>query len=55
MPKESKRKSYGVKRVEDKYICEECQSEVPMHQACPTCNKHIEWDRIIEENRRLGV
>lgn len=46
-----KRKSYGVKRIEDKYVCEECQAEVPVHQECPTCKKHIEWDRVFEESK----
>jgi hypothetical protein len=49
MAREKKRKSYGIKRIEGKYICEECQAEVPIHQDCPTCKKHIDWDRVIEE------
>ncbi len=52
MAKEKKRKNYGVKKVEDKYVCEECSSEVPVRKACPTCGKIIEWDRVLEENRR---
>ena len=46
-----KRKSYGVKRIEDKYVCEECQHDVPIHQECPICKKHIDWDRVLEESK----
>lgn len=52
MFKDKKRKSYGVKRVEDKYICEECHAEVPIKQGCPVCKKEIDWDRTLEEMRR---
>jgi primosomal protein N' len=46
-----KRKSYGVKKIEDKYVCEECQAEVPIRQACPVCKKEIDWDRVFEESK----
>lgn len=46
MAKEQKRKSYGIKKVEDKYICEECQSEVPIRKPCPTCKKEIDSNNI---------
>jgi hypothetical protein len=49
--KEKKRRSYGIKKIEDKYICDECQQEIPIHQDCPTCQKHIDWDRVIEESK----
>ncbi len=52
MAKEKKRKSYGVKKVEDKYVCEECYSEIPIHQDCPNCKKHIDWDHALEGFRR---
>lgn len=47
-----KRKSYGVKKVEDKYICEECHSEVPIRQSCPVCKKEIDWARVFTETQR---
>jgi hypothetical protein len=46
-----KRKSYGVKKIEDRYVCEECHAEVPIHQNCPTCKKHIDWGRVLGETR----
>jgi hypothetical protein len=49
MVKEKKRKSYGIEKIEDKYICQECQAEVPVHQDCPACKKHVEWDRYFAE------
>jgi hypothetical protein len=30
----------------DKYYCAECHSELPMHQDCPTCHIHIDWEQI---------
>ncbi|MGD0795530.1 MAG: hypothetical protein ABR958_08135 [Dehalococcoidales bacterium] len=50
--KENKRKSYGVKRIEDKYICEECSTEIPIRQSCPNCKKEIDWDRALQEMGR---
>jgi len=52
MAKEKKRKSYGIKRIEDKYICEECQSEVPIRKPCPVCKKEIDWDQYLSEFNR---
>jgi hypothetical protein len=49
MVAKKQKKSYGVKKVEEKYVCEECQHEVPVHQDCPACRKHVDWDRILEE------
>ena len=34
-----------------KYYCAECQSELPVHQSCPNCHSHIDWDRVRIENR----
>ena len=31
----------------DKYFCAECNSELPIHQSCPTCHTHIDWDRVL--------
>jgi hypothetical protein len=44
-----KRKSYGVKKIEDKYVCEECHHDVPVMQQCPVCKKEIDWKRVIRE------
>ena len=44
-----KGKSYGVKKIQDKYVCEECHSEVPIKQACPVCKKEIDWERALGE------
>ncbi len=30
----------------DKYYCAECNSELPIHQDCPSCHAHIDWERI---------
>jgi primosomal protein N' len=48
---EKKRKSYGVKKVEEKYVCEECHAEVPIMQDCPDCKKEIDWERVFREAR----
>ena len=52
MAQEGKRKSYGVKRIEDRYVCEECRTEVPLKQACPNCKKEIDWARVLREIQR---
>jgi hypothetical protein len=41
-----------IYRKGDKYYCAECNSELPIHQSCPTCHAHIDWDRVLMENRR---
>jgi hypothetical protein len=51
MAKQQKRKNTGVKKIEDKYVCEECHSEIPIKQTCPNCKKEIDWDRVIQESR----
>ena len=48
---EEKKKGHGVYKVEDRYHCEECHQEVPIKQACPTCQKEIDWDRVLIELR----
>lgn len=40
-----------IYRKGDKYYCAECNSELPIHQSCPNCHAHIEWDRLLEESR----
>jgi len=40
-----------IYRKGDKYYCAECHSELPIHQACPTCHFHIGWDRVLMEQR----
>ncbi len=35
----------------EKYYCAECHSELPLKQACPTCHKELDWDRILIERR----
>jgi hypothetical protein len=30
----------------DKYYCAECHTELPIHQDCPTCHIHIDWNRV---------
>jgi len=52
MAKEQKRKSYGIKKIEDKYICEECQTEIPVMKPCPTCKKEIDWDKYLAQENR---
>ena len=49
MAKEKKAKGFGVKKVENKYVCTECQHEIPIHKDCPVCKSHIDWDRYFEE------
>ena len=48
---EKKGKNYGVEKIGEKYICEDCQVEIPVHKSCPTCKKHIDWDRVLEESK----
>ncbi len=36
----------------DKYYCPECHAEIPVKQACHTCGKEIDWDRVLIETRR---
>jgi hypothetical protein len=31
------------------YYCAECHSELPVKQACPICQKELDWDRILIE------
>jgi hypothetical protein len=33
----------------EKYYCAECHSELPIKQACSTCKKELDWDRMIIE------
>ena len=33
----------------EKYYCAECHAELPVKQACPTCHRELDWDRIIAE------
>jgi hypothetical protein len=40
-----------IYRKGDKYFCAECNSELPVHQPCPTCHTHIDWDRVMMERR----
>ena len=47
-----KGKNLGVTAVEDHYVCNECKIDVPLHQDCPNCKKHIDWDRVFAETRR---
>jgi hypothetical protein len=37
----------------DKYYCAECNNELPMHQDCPTCHAHVEWERFQSESTSL--
>ncbi len=43
---------HGVYETDGAYHCEECHYEVPIHQDCPNCKKHIDWDRVFLETRR---
>jgi hypothetical protein len=40
-----------IYRKGGKYYCAECHSELPLHQNCPTCHLHIDWDRVLSESR----
>jgi hypothetical protein len=35
----------------EKYYCAECHHELPIKQACPVCQKELDWDRILIERR----
>jgi hypothetical protein len=35
----------------ERYYCAECHSELPLKQACPTCHKELDWDRVMIEKR----
>ncbi len=39
----------GVYQKNDKFYCSQCHSELPMQSDCPTCQAHIDWDRIKAE------
>ena len=40
-----------IYRKGNKYYCAECHSELPIHQSCPTCHKHIDWDQVLLAGR----
>jgi hypothetical protein len=52
MAKKSKNSSHGVKKIGQKYVCEECQAEIPIRQECPNCKKEIDWERVLLEIER---
>ena len=41
-----KGKNADVYNRDWKYYCSDCHVEVPMKQACPSCSKEIDWDRV---------
>jgi len=41
----------NVYKVGEKYICKECNTELPLRQPCPICKKEIDWDRVFLELR----
>jgi hypothetical protein len=42
----------GVSEVGGKYVCAACHTEIPQDEDCPTCKRHVDWDRArIELNR----
>jgi hypothetical protein len=43
----------AIYREGGKYYCAECRTELPMHQSCPTCHAHVDWDRFMAENKAL--
>ena len=43
----------AIYRKGDKYYCAECNNELPMHQSCPTCHLHVDWDRFMSESNSL--
>lgn len=54
MAKKKGEKEYGtdVYRINDKYFCRECNTELPLKQHCPICKKEVDWDRVFLELRR---
>jgi len=44
-------KDLGVYREGDKYICRECNTELPLRQPCPVCKKEVDWERVFLELR----
>jgi len=52
MAKEKKRQEgTDVYLENDKYICKECNTELPLRQPCPVCKKEVDWDRVFLEFR----
>lgn len=49
--KNEEKKDEQIYKKGEKYHCAECHSEIPIKQACPTCGKEIDWDRIRFETR----
>jgi hypothetical protein len=41
----------NVYKKGNKYYCTECHQEVPVKQACHTCKREIDWDRVLIESR----
>jgi hypothetical protein len=41
----------AIYRKGDKYYCAECNVQLPVHQSCPTCHLHIDWDRALADIR----
>ncbi len=48
---QSPAKSAQIFKQGNKYYCAECHSELPLHQDCPSCHAHVDWDRIQIEGR----
>jgi rubrerythrin len=51
MAKTEKKQKGQVIKVGEKYECAECHADIPIHQDCPICKKHIDWDRVFMESR----
>ena len=48
---EAYQKGDKVMKKGEKYYCTECQTEIPVRQACHNCKKEIDWDRVLSEMR----
>jgi len=61
MVKDKKRREVTDVYVEnDKYICTECNTELPLRQSCPVCKKEVDreayfWSFTIKQFRYPSV
>ena len=54
MKRDGKREQdgHGVYETDGVYHCAECHYELPIHQDCPKCKAHIDWERVLREVNR---
>ncbi len=51
--KEETLNTCGIKCKNGKYYCADCGTEITVDHDCPTCRRHVDWERAMPELRRL--